>query len=65
MFQYLGHLLLLKLGDAMQTAGEQLPEAASAQNPSRAAACATARLSEIVGLSLERGLVLLGHSILS
>ena len=58
--------MLLKVGDAVRTASQLLPEAASGQHPSAAAAHAVARLADLASLSTSEtsGLLLLGASIL-
>lgn len=63
-YKQIGRAVLLKVGEAAQMVCQRLPEAASTQASSPAAAYAAARLSDLVCHSTNPGLPLLGASIL-
>lgn len=63
-YDKIGRAALLKIGAAVQAAGEQLPEAASGREPSAAAAFAAARTGDLACLAVKQGLLLLGDSTL-
>jgi hypothetical protein len=63
-YDKIGRATLLRIGAATQVAGEHLPQAASGQNPSAAAAFAAARTGDLACLAVKQGLILLGDSIL-